>query len=44
MPVGLVAAGGGFGNRLKLAIMTGCIPIVIQDNVHVRSYGLELHA
>lgn len=31
----LSPAGGGMGNRLKLAIATGCNPVIIQDGVQV---------
>ena len=31
----LAPTGDGFGNRLKLAIAVGCIPLVIQDRVLV---------
>ena len=33
----LAPSGSGFGNRLKLAIMAGCIPIVVQDQVQAGS-------
>ena len=32
----LALTGAGWGARLKLAIMHGCIPVVVADRVHVR--------
>ncbi|KAK9812199.1 hypothetical protein WJX73_003751 [Symbiochloris irregularis] len=31
----LAPSGGGWGDRLKLAVLCGCIPVVIQDKVKV---------
>ena len=31
----LAPAGAGWGDRLKLAILTGCIPVVVQDGISV---------
>ncbi len=32
----LAATGAGWGVRLKLAVLHGCIPVVIADDVQVR--------
>ena len=32
----LAATGAGWGVRLKLAVLYGCIPVVIADDVQVR--------
>ena len=33
----LAATGAGWGVRFKLAVLNGCIPLVIADHVEVRA-------
>ena len=38
-------AGAGWGVRLKLAVMTGCIPVVVADEIEVKlSDHIKLHS
>ena len=38
----LAPTGSGWGVRLKFALLSGCIPVIIDDHVRVRFRGLPL--